>query len=86
MPYVMADGATADACVTATREAMAVAVATTLEAGHVPPTPASDGKRTEPVNVRRTPEEKGLLESAARVRGYRGVGDFVRTTTLAHLT
>ena len=67
----------------ATREALAVAVATLLEAGDVPPPPASEGKRTEQVNVRLTPEEKLLLEEAARSRGFRGLGDFVRSSALA---
>ena len=83
MPYVMNDGKTPDACVRATREALTVAVATLLEAGDAPPAPASEGKRTEQVNVRLTPEEKLLLEEAARSRGFRGLGDFVRSTALA---
>ena len=83
MPYVMNDGKTPDACVRATREALTVAVATLLEAGEVPPAPASEGKRTEQVNVRLTPEEKLLLEEAARSRGFRGLGDFVRSTALS---
>ena len=83
MPYVMNDGKTPDACVRATRESLAVAVATLLEAGDVPPAPASEGKRTEQVNVRLTPEEKLLLEEAARSRGFRGLGDFVRSTALS---
>lgn len=83
MPYVMNDGKTPDACVRATRESLSVAVATLLEAGDVPPAPASEGKRTEQVNVRLTPEEKLLLEEAARSGGFRGLGDFVRTTALA---
>ena len=83
MPYVMSDGKTPDACVRATREALTVAVATLLEAGSPPPAPASERKRTEQVNVRLTPEEKLLLEEAARSRGFRGLGDFVRSTALA---
>ncbi len=83
MPYVMNDGKTPDACVRATRESLTIAIATLLEAGDVPPAPASEGKRTEQVNVRLTPEEKLLLEEAARSRGFRGLGDFVRTTALA---
>ena len=83
MPYVMNDGRTADACVRATRQSLTIAVATLLEAHGVPPTPASEGKRTEQVNVRLTPEEKLLLEEAARSRGFRGLGDFVRSTALA---
>ncbi len=84
MPYVMGDGKTPDRCVKATRESLTVAVATALEAGETPPAPASGGKRSEQVNVRLTTEEKLLLESAARSRGFKGLGDFVRATVLAH--
>ncbi len=83
LPYVMNDGKTPDACVRATRESLTIVVATMLEAGDVPPAPASEGKRTEQINVRLTPEEKLLLEEAARSRGFRGLGDFVRSTALA---
>ncbi len=83
MPYVMNDGKTAGACVRATRDSLTVAVATLLEADEVPPAPASEGKRTEQVNVRLTAEEKLLLEEVARSRGFRGLGDFVRSTALS---
>jgi predicted RNase H-like HicB family nuclease len=83
MPYVMNDGKTPDACVQSTRESLAVAVATLLEAGDVPPAPASEGKRTEQVNVRLTPEEKLLLQEASRSKGFRGLGDFVRSAALS---
>src|SRR5690349_2459476 len=66
MPFVMNDGKTADDCVRATREALTTAVATLLESGEVPPSPASEHKRTEQINIRVTPEEKLLLEEAAR--------------------
>jgi predicted RNase H-like HicB family nuclease len=83
MPFVMNDGKTPDSCVRATRESLALAVATLLENDEAPPAPASEGKRTEQVNVRLTPEEKLLLEEAARNRGFRGLGDFVRSTALS---
>ena len=83
MPYVMNDGKTPDACLRATRESLTIAVATLLEAGDVPPTPAREGKRTEQVNIRLTPEEKLLMEETARSRGFRGLGDFVRSTALS---
>lgn len=83
MPYVMSDGKTPDQCVRSTRESLAVMVATMLERDEVPPAPASEGKRTEQINVRLTPEEKLLLEEAARSGGFRGLGDFVRSSALA---
>lgn len=85
MPYVMADGKTPDACVTATRKAMSVAVATLLERGEVPPMPASLNKRSEQINIRLTPEEKLLLEELARSKGFRGISDFVRSTSLSNI-
>jgi uncharacterized protein (DUF1778 family) len=54
-----------------------------LEDGQVPPAPASEQKRTEQVNVRLTTEERLLLEEAAHNKGFRGISDFVRTTSLA---
>ena len=84
MPYVMNDGKTPDECVKATRESLTIAVATMLERNEKPPTPASGGKRSEQINVRLTTEEKLLLENAARSRGFKGLGDFVRATVLAH--
>lgn len=86
MPYVMSDGKTPDACVTATRQAMTVAAATLLERGEIPPTPASLKKRSEQINIRLTPEEKLLLEELARSKGFRGISDFVRSTSLSYIS
>jgi predicted RNase H-like HicB family nuclease len=83
LPYVMNDGKTPDACVRATREALVTAVAYLLEKGEVPPAPATENKRSEQINVRLTPEEKLLLEEAARRKGFRGISDFVRSASLA---
>lgn len=82
LPGVMADGATPDACVEATRKALTVAVAYMIEAGQVPPAPAKEQKRTEQVNVRLTVEERATLEAAANRHGYRGVSDFVRQASM----
>ncbi len=85
MPYVMNDGKTADACVGATLESLTTAVAHLLEIGEKPPAPASDQKRSEQINIRLTVEEKMLLDETARSRGFKGIGDFVRSTTLASI-
>src|SRR5450432_702656 len=82
MPFVMNDGKTPDACVTATREALTIAVADLLDRDEVPPSPASLNKRSEQVNIRLTSEEKLLLEELARSKGFRGISDFVRSTSL----
>ncbi|HEX4125730.1 MAG TPA: type II toxin-antitoxin system HicB family antitoxin [Tepidisphaeraceae bacterium] len=86
LPFVMSDGKTPDECVRATREALAVAIATALEAGKSPPSPASRRQRTEQINIRVSPEEKLLLEEAARSSGFRGISDYVRTASLSHKT
>lgn len=85
MPYVWGDGRTPDACVHETREAIISSIATMLEMGEVPPSPASEKLRQEQINIRVTPEEKFMLEEAARSRGFRGISDFVRSTTLNSL-
>jgi len=82
-PEAMGDGKTEVACIRATRKALAVGVATMLEAGQTPPAPAREGTRSAQVNVRLTPEEKAVLESRAKARGFRGLSDFIRTTALA---
>jgi predicted RNase H-like HicB family nuclease len=84
LPSAMNHGRTPDECVRATRDILTTAVAYMLESGHTPPAPASENKRTEQINVRLTPEEKLLLEEAARSRGFRGVSDFVRSASLAN--
>lgn len=83
LPYVMNDGRTPDECVRKTREILTTAVAHMLENGEVPPAPASSHKRTEQINLRVTPEEKLLLEQAARNKGFRGVSDYVRSVSLS---
>jgi predicted RNase H-like HicB family nuclease len=83
MPTVFGDGRTAEAAVRDTREAMVTAVAYLIEKGQTPPAPAREGHRSVQVNVRLTPEEKAVLESRARGRGFRGLSDFIRAEVLA---
>lgn len=83
MPMVFGEGPSPGACVRGTREALAVAAATMIDQGEAPPSPARQGIRSEQVNVRLTPEEKAILEAAARRRGFRGLSDFIRAGALA---
>ena len=83
LPNVYGDGKKVADCVASVREAMTAAVATMLEAGQVPPAPAREGRRSRQVNVRLTPEEKLVLESRARQKGFRGLSDFIRAEVLA---
>ncbi len=82
MPECVGTGKTADACVRETREVIVSAIATMLEMEETPPAPASQQQRSEQINIRVTPEERMLLEAAARRKGFRGISDFVRSTTL----
>lgn len=83
MPLVMADGKTEEKCIREIHEAMQAALCFMLESGETPPPPATERKRQEQVNIRLTAEEKLLLETAAQSRGFRGISDFIRSTTLA---
>ena len=84
-PIWMGVGRTPDTCVKETRGLAISAVATMLEMGEAPPTPAAQNLRNEQINIRVTAEEKVLLEEAARSKGFRGISDFVRSTTLSTL-
>ena len=82
-PEAMGDARTPAACVRATRRALVAALAAMIEAGETPPPPARQAVRCEQVNVRLTQEEKALLETSARRKGFRGVSDFIRAAALA---
>ena len=82
LPNVFGDGETPAECIDNTREALAAAVAYMLEQGQAPPTPAKQGKRTTQVNVRLTAEEKVILESSARRKGFEGLSDFLRAAAM----
>ena len=43
---------------------------------------AATGARTQQVNVRLAADEKALLESTARRKGYSGMSDFLRAAAL----
>jgi predicted RNase H-like HicB family nuclease len=82
MPHVFGDGKTADVCIQDTQEALCGAVACLLEEGKKPPFPAREGTRTQQVNVRLTAEEKAVLESTAKRKGFKGLSDFLRAAAL----
>ncbi|MBN1391269.1 MAG: type II toxin-antitoxin system HicB family antitoxin [Sedimentisphaerales bacterium] len=83
IPTVFGDGKTAEECIENTREALAAVVAHLLEQGEVFPSPASENKRTEQVNVRLTKEEKIILNTSARAQGFHGLADFLRAKAFA---
>ena len=82
LPTAFGDGRTVQAAVADTREALVTAVAYMLEKGQTPPTPAREGNRSMQVNVRLTVEEKAVLESKAKAKGFRGLSDFIRASVL----
>jgi len=82
LPHVYGDGKTVNQCIKNTREALCGAVAYLLEEGRRFPTPARQGNRTQQVNVRMTPEEKLLLETAAKRKGFTGLSDFIRAAAV----
>jgi predicted RNase H-like HicB family nuclease len=82
LPHVYGDGKTANRCIENVREALVFAVAYMLEEGQRVPTPAREGTRTMQVNVRLTAEEKALLETTARRKGFSGLSDFVRAAAM----
>ena len=82
LPRVFGDGKTADECIQDTQEALRGAVAFMLEQGQRPPTPAREGTRTQQVNVRLTAEEKAVLETTAKRKGFKGLSDFLRAAAL----
>jgi predicted RNase H-like HicB family nuclease len=82
LPHVFGDGKSVNECVKDTREALSGAVALLLEQGKRPPAPSRAGKRFAQVNVRLTAEEKALLESTAKRKGYSGLSDFIRAVAI----
>jgi predicted RNase H-like HicB family nuclease len=82
MPNVFGDGKTVNQCVEDTRDALCGAVAVVLEQGRRFPAPARGGNRTTQVNVRLTAEEKILLESTAKRKGFSGLSDFIRAAAI----
>ena len=82
LPGAHGDGKTPQAAVADTREAMIGVVAYMLEEGERPPEPAREGHRSVQINIRVTPEEKAVLESRSRSRGFRGLSDFIRSSVL----
>jgi len=82
LPHVYGDGKTANQCIGDTREALAGAVAYLLEEGKRPPSPASAGARTSQINIRLTAEERALLETTSRQKGFSGLSDFVRAAAM----
>jgi len=85
LPTAFANSKTMEQCCKNTREALTIAVATMLECGQRPPSPASEKKRDTQVNIRLTAEEKLRLARSSSNLGFDGVSDFVRYAALKEL-
>ena len=85
LPTVFTDSKTMEQCCRDTREALTIAVATMLECGQHPPSPASEKKRDTQVNIRLTAEEKLRLHRSSSILGFDGLSDFVRYAALKEL-
>ncbi len=82
-PLVMGDGPSIEECVASTKESLLAALSVILENGDPIPSPATDGKRSEQINIRLTGFERIRLEGLARQQGFRSISDFIRTTLLS---
>ena len=81
-PEAIGVGKTVQRCMVETRKSLLAGVASMLEDGEAPPVPARQNVRSEQVNLRLTPEEKAVLESRSRTKGFRGIADYVRAAAL----
>ncbi|NLW86092.1 MAG: type II toxin-antitoxin system HicB family antitoxin [Planctomycetes bacterium] len=81
-PEAIGVGKTVQQCMDETRKSLLIGVASMLQDGLTPPIPARQGVRSEQVNLRLTPEEKAVLESRSRTKGFRGIADYVRSSAL----
>ena len=82
LPDAMNDGKTPEECIANVRDTFVTVVAYLLEKGQSAPAPASEKLRTMQVNVRLAPEEKLVMEAAAKQRGFEGLSDFMRVAAL----
>jgi predicted RNase H-like HicB family nuclease len=80
-PGVIVRGADAGECERKAREALAVVIATLLEAGR--PVPGPQPERRSQLNLRLAAEERSLIENAARLTGAGSVSEYVRIAALA---
>ena len=86
LPGTMDDGKTPAECVRTTLDILTTTIATLLETGVTPPSPASGDRRDEQVNVRLSKLEKMAFEQTARSRGFRGVSEFMRAAAIDSLS
>ncbi|MEM8874587.1 MAG: hypothetical protein AAGD32_10045 [Planctomycetota bacterium] len=81
-PSPLGDGKTPQAAFKMAREGLVTLAATDLERGVAPPRPISEA-RDRQINIRVSGYEKQALERAAKQKGFRGIGDFVRHAALS---
>lgn len=82
LPNVYGDGKTAQAAVDDTRSALVATVASMLEDGERPPSPAAEQTRGAQVNIRMNAEEKEIITQKARAKGFRSISDYIRAVAV----
>ncbi|MFN0010460.1 MAG: type II toxin-antitoxin system HicB family antitoxin [Phycisphaerales bacterium] len=82
LPSAFATAPTSDEAVKAVRRPLTTLLATMLELGRPLPSPMTAGKRDAQVNVKLTPEERLVVEGAAKKQGFKGLSDFFRFAAL----
>jgi hypothetical protein len=80
LPFVLSEGCENEIIAT-TRGAIVSALVILLRKGRELPPPANS-RRNVQVNVRLSSEERELLDTAARTRGYRGISDYLRSIAI----
>lgn len=80
-PYLLGHGKSPASAHKMASDGLVAAVAADIALGNAPPLPFSD-KRTQQINVRVSPMEKLRIEEVARRKGFRGIGDFLRSAAL----
>jgi predicted RNase H-like HicB family nuclease len=82
LPHCMGDGASADAAIASTRQAIRAGLAADLADGLPVPLPARDGVRSQQVNIRLSADERAAIEANAARMGFKGMADYIRARAL----
>jgi len=75
---IVGRGRTREECLRDAQEALVAGIATMLHHGGCPLKPTPIDRKTELLNIRITPEDKGLLTKAANQLGFKRLSEFIR--------
>ena len=76
------DGQTVESAIADAREAVVAGLSADLADGMSAPLPASQGVRSEQVNVRLSADEREAIEANAIRAGFKGMADYIRAVAL----